>query len=370
MPAFTPSILAHYFWCAGNDVSLVPPRFLPQHESQWGWADCGPAMASVLDIQKLQVSYSSREVRPRPVLSGVSFDLMPGEILGVLGESGSGKSTLAASVLRLLPPNGHIGGGAVFFEGKNLFQATSEELRQIRGARIALIFQEPSLALHPMIRVGEQARRVLAAHHSAAKSALNEKTREIFAQLFPQDTDRILRSYPHQLSGGQRQRALIAQAIACNPAIVIADEPTAALDPVTQMEILSGFRSLRETLGLAMIFITHNPALLSGFADRILVLYAGQVVEWGPAETVLRSPKHPYTKALFESLPAISMENEKSRKNQLPVIPGNSSPSSLPRKGCSFEPRCALRMDVCTEFEPALVNLGATHLVSCFKYKD
>ena len=143
----------NYLWCAGNDVSLVPPRFLPQHELQWGWADCGRAMASVLDVQNLQVSYRSREVRPRPVLSGVSFDLRPGEILGVLGESGSGKSTLARRSLRLRPPNGHIGSGAVFFEGKNLFQATSEELRQIRGARIALIFQEPSLALHPTLSV-------------------------------------------------------------------------------------------------------------------------------------------------------------------------------------------------------------------------
>jgi peptide/nickel transport system ATP-binding protein len=327
-------------------------------------------MASVLEIQNLHVSYFSREVRSRPVLSGVNLELMPGEILGVLGESGSGKSTLAASVLRLLPPTGQIGGGSVLFEGRNLLQASAEELRQIRGGRIALIFQEPSLALHPTIRVGEQVRQVLAAHQSAAKSALSEMTRAIFTQLFPQNPVRILRSYPHQLSSGQRQRVLIAQAIACNPAIVIADEPTAALDPVTQMEILAIFRSLRQTLGLAMIFITHNPGLLGGFADRILVLYAGQVVEWGPANTVLRSPKHPYTKALFESLPEISTENEKSRKNNLPVIPGNSSPSSLPRNGCSFEPRCALRMDVCIECEPALVNLGEAHFVSCFKYKD
>ena len=327
-------------------------------------------MASVLEIQNLHVSYFSREVRSRPVLSGVSFDLMPGEILGVLGESGSGKSTLAASVLRLLPPNGQIGSGAVLFEGKNLLQSNSEELRQIRGARIAPIFQEPSLALHPTIRVGEQVRQVLAAHQSLNKNDLNQRTQEIFTQLFPQETDRILRSYPHQLSGGQRQRALIAQAIACNPTIVIADEPTAALDPVTQMEILGVFRSLRENLGLAMIFITHNPALLSGFADRILILYAGQVVEWGPTETVLQSPKHPYTRALFESLPAISEENKMSRKQMLPVIPGSSLPSSLPRKGCSFEPRCSLRMDVCKEFEPALVKLGKSHLVSCFKYKE
>ena len=327
-------------------------------------------MASVLEIQNLHVSYFSREVRSRPVLSGVSFDLMPGEILGVLGESGSGKSTLAASVLRLLPTNGQIGNGAVLFEGKNLLQANSEELRKVRGARIALIFQEPSLALHPTIRVGEQVRHVLAAHQSSNKNDLHQRTHEIFNQLFPQDADRILRSFPHQLSGGQRQRALIAQAIACNPALVIADEPTAALDPVTQMEILGVFHSLREKLGLSMIFITHNPALLSGFADRILILYAGQVVEWGPAETVLLSPKHPYTRALFESLPAISRESEKTRKFNLPVIPGNSSPSSLPRKGCCFEPRCSIRMDVCREFEPALVKLGQRHIVSCFKYKE
>jgi peptide/nickel transport system ATP-binding protein len=327
-------------------------------------------MASVLDVQELQVSYRSREVRSRPVLSGVSFDLMPGEILGVLGESGSGKSTLAASVLRLLPPNGHIGNGAVLFEGKNLLQIGSEALRQIRGARVALISQEPSLALHPTIRVGEQVRQVLAAHRSSRKNDLYERTLEVFTQLFPEDTDRIMRSYPHQLSGGQRQRALIAQAIACNPAVVIADEPTAALDPVTQMEILGVFRSLRETLGLAMIFITHNPALLGGFADRILVLYAGQVVEWGPAETMLKSPRHPYTRALFESLPTISKEDERSRKQMLPVIRGNSSPSSLPRKGCSFEPRCTVRMDVCREYEPPLVKLGELHFVSCYKYKE
>lgn len=365
LPAVT-----NYFWCADFYVSLVPARFLPQHESEWGWANSGQVMASILEIQNLQVSYRSSEVRSRPVLSGISFGLTPGEILGVLGESGSGKSTLAASVLRLLPPNGHIVGGSVLFEGKNLLQASSKELQQIRGGRIALIYQEPSRALHPTMRVGEQVRQVLAAHQSSAKNDLNERTREIFTQLFPQETDRILRSYPHQLSGGQRQRTLIAQAIACSPVIVIADEPTAALDPVTQMEILAVFRSLREQLGLAMIFITHNPALLSGFADRVLILYAGQVVEWGPTETVLNSPQHPYTRALFESLPTISAETEKNRKKELSVIPGNSSPASLPLRGCPFEPRCTVRMNICKEYEPALVKLGEAHIVSCFKYGE
>ena len=303
-------------------------------------------MASVLEIQDLQVSYRSREGVWSAALAGVSFGLMPGEIIGVLGESGSGKSTLAVSLVRLLPRNGEIIRGAVHFEGKDLLRAKPDELQQIRGRRISLIFQEPSLALHPTLRAGEQVRQVLAAHSSPGKSALN------------------------QLSGGQRQRVLIAQAIACGPSVVIADEPTASLDSATQMELLAVFRTLRERLGLAMIFITHNPALLSGFADRVLVLYAGQVVECGPAATVLASPRHPYTKALFQSIPAIFEERGSGRGTKLPVILGDSARSSLPRSGCPFEPRCMERMSVCREREPQLVNLSASHVVSCFKYES
>src|SRR5437016_6914403 len=276
-------------------------------------------MASVLEIRDLQVSYRSREGALCPVLTGVSFGLMPGEIMGVLGESGSGKSTLAASLVRLLPGNGEIIRGAVHFEGKDLLRARSEELQQIRGGRIALIFQEPSLALHPTMRAGEQVRQVLAAHSSPGKSTLNERTRQVFAEVFAEDADRISRSYPHQLSGGQRQRVLIAQAIACGPSVVVADEPTASLDSATQMELLAVFQTLRERRGLAMSFITHNPALLSGFADRVLVLYAGQAVEFGPAATVLASPRHPYTKALLQSIPSIFDERGRARRTNLPA---------------------------------------------------
>ena len=327
-------------------------------------------MASVFQIQDLHVSYRSSEGVLCPALNGVSFGLMPGEIMGVLGESGSGKSTLAVSLVRLLPGNGEITQGAVHFEGKDLLQAKPEDLQQIRGRRISLIFQEPSLALHPTLRAGEQVRQVLAAHSSPGKSALNERTNQVFAEIFPEEADRISRSYPHQLSGGQRQRVLIAQAIVCGPSVVIADEPTASLDPATQMEILRVFRTLRERLGLAMIFITHNPALLSGFADRVLVLYGGRIVECGPAETVLASPRHPYTKDLFQSIPAVSEGRGNGRKTRLPVIPGDSSQSSLPRGGCPFEPRCTERMNICSEREPALVNLSKSHVVSCFKYEN
>jgi oligopeptide/dipeptide ABC transporter ATP-binding protein len=327
-------------------------------------------MASVLKIHELHVSYRSREGVLRPALSGVSFSLEPGEILGVLGESGSGKSTLAAALVRLLPANGGITGGAIHFEGKELLQLKLEELREVRGGRIALIFQEASLALHPTMRVGEQVRQVLHAHSSNGKSALRETVSKIFSTLFAEEAERIARSYPHQLSGGQRQRVLIAQAVACGPRVIIADEPTASLDPTTQMEILGIFRTLREKLGLAMIFITHNPALLAGFADRVMVLYGGRVIELGPETTVLGSPRHPYTKALFQSIPTSLQENGKGRKAKLPVIAGDSSSAFSPTGGCSFEPRCLERMESCREREPALVKVSESHLVSCFKYEN
>jgi oligopeptide/dipeptide ABC transporter ATP-binding protein len=326
-------------------------------------------MASILEIQDLHVSYLSRHGVPQPALAGVAFGLARGEILGVLGESGSGKSTLAAALVRLLPSNGQITRGAVFLEGKDLFQLKLEELRQIRGGRIALIFQEPSLALHPTMRAGEQVRQVLAAHGSAAKSALREKTRQVFSTLFSEEAGRVAQSYPHQLSGGQRQRVLVAQAISCRPSVIIADEPTASLDPSTQLEILGIFRTLKEQLGLGMIFITHNPALLAGFADRVMVLYGGRVAELGPAGTVLASPRHPYTRALFQSIPASLEESAAGRKTKLPALPSDSSPSSMPRGGCCFEPRCPERMEICREREPVVVNLSAAHTVFCIKYE-
>lgn len=341
---------------------------LPQHELEDGRKRV-QRMTTILEIQDLHVSYRSRGGGLSPALTGVSFGLMPGEIMGVLGESGSGKSTLAGSLVRLLPGNACITRGTVRFEGKDLLRATPDELRQIRGRRISLIFQEPSLALHPTMRVGEQVRHVLAAHDSSGESALNERTRQVFAELFSEAADRIRSSYPHQLSGGQRQRVLIAQAIACGSSVVIADEPTASLDPTTQMEILGVFRKLRERLDLAMIFITHNPALLFGFADRVLVLYAGEVAECGPVEAVLTSPRHPYAKALFQSIPSVCDKSRNSCKTKLPAILSDSSRPSLAIRGCPFEPRCAERMEICKEREPAPVNLSASHTVSCFKYE-
>lgn len=325
-------------------------------------------MSTLLDVRELHVAYRMRAGGDYPALAGVSFGVQAGETLGVLGESGSGKSTLAAAMVRLLPANGEIQKGAVRFEGRDLLGAEPRELQKIRGGRVGLIFQEPSMALHPTIRVGEQVSDVLAAHVAMGRSERREKSLQVLGNLFPAEAKRIAESYPHQLSGGQRQRVLLAQAIACGPAMVIADEPTVSLDPSTQQEILGHFRLLRQELNLAMILITHNPAVLAGLADRILVLYAGRVAELGPTKKVLTSPQHPYTQALLQCLPPRFAEEPFPRKSKLTVIAGESPNLAQSGSGCRFEPRCKERMEICTAREPAAMPVSDTHVVACFKY--
>jgi oligopeptide/dipeptide ABC transporter ATP-binding protein len=329
-------------------------------------------MPPLLDVQNLHVSYAARTGQCSTALANVSFALQPGETLGVLGESGSGKSTLAAALLGLLPANGRIERGAVYFEGQDLLRAAPRELEKIRGDRLALIFQEPSLALHPAIRVAEQVADVIAAHKSFGRRGVRERARQILAAVFPTETDRIANSYPHQLSGGQRARVLIAQAISCGPSLIVADEPTASLDPETQREILALFRDLRQRFNLSMIWITHNPLLLEAFADRVLVLYAGRVVETGPTSNVLSSPRHPYTQALLRCLPPRIENSFANHKEYLPVIPGEALGSVVASEGCHclFAPRCIERMVICAERQPEMVQLSSRHEASCFKLVD
>jgi oligopeptide/dipeptide ABC transporter ATP-binding protein len=299
----------------------------------------------------------------------VSFAVGAGEILAVLGESGSGKSTLAASLLQLLPENARIAGGEILLQRSDVVRMSAAELRRVRGSGVSIIFQEPSVALHPTMRIGTQICEVLRAHGTKNARERHTRAREILAKVFAGDIERIFSSYPHELSGGERQRALIAQAIACEPALVVADEPTASLDATTQREILALFQSLRDELGIAFIFITHNPMLLAGFADRVLVLYAGKVAEVGPTEAVLRSPRHPYTQALLKCLPWIDGgEIWRPAKTLLPVIEGVAPSLEVLSQGCVFEPRCDERMELCKVREPAAATLVNHREVACLKF--
>lgn len=325
-------------------------------------------MSPLLEVRDLHVSYYSRAADVCHAVAGVSFDVNAGEVLGVLGESGSGKSTLATSLMRLLPANARIQRGQIRFQGQDLLRVSPRELRKIRGSRIGLIFQEPSLALHPTIRVGRQISEVLSAHETLDRRALDEKTAQVLAKVFSEDAHRIAGSYPHQLSGGQRQRVLTAQAIACNPPLLIADEPTASLDPSTQQEILDLFHTLHQQLRCAIILITHNPALLLNFADRVLVLYAGKVAEIGPTKEILSSPQHPYTRALLKCLPPPITDELAPRKTKLTVIPGDAPNLGHHAHGCRFEPRCPDRIAACATSEPAEVKLHPLHAISCFRY--
>lgn len=333
-------------------------------------------MTALLEVEDLGVSYGASNGARTVALGGVNLRLEAGETLGVLGESGSGKSTLATALLGMLPPNARVEGGAVRLAGHDLLRCDTRELRKIRGERMALIFQEPSQALHPALRVAEQVRDVLTAHKNLSRVALREKAMQVLAAVFPTETERIAQSYPHQLSGGQRARVLIAQAICCEPALIVADEPTASLDPETQLEILFLFQRLREEFHLSLIWITHNPALLAGFADRVMVLYAGRVAEIGPTAEVLLSPRHPYTEALLRCLPPATGDGLAARKKALSVIRGEAPVTGLDADRCLFEARCDDRRDVCGERKPAMTQLigglgdglGGGHAVSCVKY--
>lgn len=330
----------------------------------------GNAPVPALEVYGLSVSYSLDTGISIPAIVDMSFDLHSGEILGVLGESGSGKSTLAAAILNLLPPTGVIHGGRILRGGRDILRASSRELDAIRGREIVMIRSEPSIALHPTMRIRDQVKDILAAHTYGSRKARRERSRDLFSYLFGKDAARVASSYPHQLSGGQQQRSLIAMALACEPSVVIADEPTALLDPETRNEILCLFDSLRRLFDVAVILITHSPALLAGLADRVLVLYAGHVAEIGPAEVVLSTPLHPYTRALLRCLLPSADSGNVSHRTKLNAIPGESPRPGQTLPGCHFEPRCTERIEMCGSRNPVPVLAGPAHFVSCFHYCD
>ncbi len=296
-------------------------------------------------------------------VNDVSFSVRRGETLCLVGESGSGKSLTALSIMRLVPPPGVILGGAIRFEDRDLSALDEREMCRIRGNRIALIFQEPMTALNPVFTVGDQIAETLVVHGRMNwRAARAEAVRLMEAVRIPDAASRA-RDYPHQLSGGQRQRVLIAIALACTPALVIADEPTTALDVTIQAQVLDLLRELQQEHGLSLLLITHDLGVVAEMADRVAVMYAGRIVEEGPVADLFGRPQHPYTKGLLESLPKSRASAGTERK--LHAIDGSVPTLSNLPPGCAFEPRCAERVEICRRDVPALIPLGADRAARC-----
>ncbi len=300
-------------------------------------------------------------------VNGVSYKLYEGETLGVVGESGSGKSVHVLSIMGLIPsPPGKIERGEVFFRGRDLLKLTAEEMRAVRGAEIAMVFQDPMTSLNPVLTIGTQITEALKLHLGMSDKEANERAASLLTMVGIPDAAKRLNNYPHQFSGGMRQRAMIAMALSCNPKLLIADEPTTALDVTIQAQILDLVRRLRDEIGMAMIWITHDLGIVAGLADTVQVMYGGRIVERGPSKDVFKDTRHPYTLGLLKSLPR---HDKRSSGEKLTQIEGSPPDMRIEPKGCPFAARCAYRIDRCTEEMPPLeVADGSTadHLKACW----
>jgi peptide/nickel transport system ATP-binding protein len=320
--------------------------------------------APLLEVQDLRTFFHAEGTVARAV-DGVSFTVGPGETLAIVGESGSGKSVTSLSIMRLVPiPPGEIAGGRVLFRGRDLLALPEPEMRHIRGNEIGMIFQEPMSSLNPLLTVGEQISEVVRLHQGLGRTAARQRAIEMLGRVNIPDPERRAREYPHRLSGGMRQRVMIAMALACRPALLIADEPTTALDVTIQAQILHLIRALQIEMSMSVLFITHNLGVVAQVADRVAVMYAGRIVEQGDVRTVFAAPLHPYTRALLRSIPRVeAVGRDPSRR--LLSIPGQvPSPVALP-PGCSYAPRCPLADDVCRTAMPPLAEVIAEHDVRC-----
>jgi oligopeptide/dipeptide ABC transporter ATP-binding protein len=321
-------------------------------------------LAQIID---LTITYSSGSAPPVQALDRARLEIHRGEVVGLLGESGSGKSTLASAILRLLPLNAQRASGRVVFRGRDLLTLPEPELRKVRGKELCLISQDPALALNPVIRVGDQIAEVIRAHMPMLSSDRKQRVEQLLQSVGLEQPEQIYSAYPHQLSGGQRQRVAIAQAIACHPLLVIADEPTSKLDATTQAEITSLLSEIRTQHGTAFLLISHDPTIFPGFADRILVMYAGRIVEEGKTGDIFRRPLHPYTEALIR-LSERHILTARSSRVRLPAVNGEAPDLTRTGAGCRFEPRCPEKMPACLNRDPEALMPEPSHRVSCFKY--
>jgi oligopeptide/dipeptide ABC transporter ATP-binding protein len=320
---------------------------------------------SLLEVKDLRVGFKTDDGFVGAV-NGLSYSVEGGSTLGIVGESGSGKSVNALSIMRLIPmPPGRIDGGTISLRGDNLLAKTEPEMRKIRGNDIAMIFQDPMTSLNPVLTVGDQIAESVQIHLKMSKKDALAKTIDMLRLVRIPLPEKRVREYPHQLSGGMRQRVMIAMALSCDPDVLIADEPTTALDVTIQAQILELMREMQERLGSAIVMITHDLGVVAETCKYVLVMYAGNMVEYGSAEDIFSRPKHPYTLGLLESLPRLD------DKNQTRLIPIEGQPPNLLRlpPGCSFAPRCKYRMPICDTPVPSY-DFGGGHLARCFLYDE
>ncbi len=317
-------------------------------------------MAPLLGVGNLRTSFFTSDGEVRAV-DGVTFDIDDGKTVGLVGESGCGKSVTALSIVRLLPGTGRIVGGEIRFQGKDLAGLPEQEMRRIRGNEISMIFQEPMTSLNPVMTVGDQIAETVRLHQGASRGEARNRAIEMLRLVKIADPQKRLGNYPHQFSGGQRQRVMIAMALACTPKLLIADEPTPALDVTIQAQILELIRELQGRLGMAVLLITHDLGVVAERADEVAVMYAGKIVESARPEVIFARPKHPYTVGLLDSLPSRG-----SRKKRLAAIPGMvPSPLDWPA-GCRFRDRCARADARCAAQPPPLIEIEPHHRVACF----
>ncbi len=314
----------------------------------------------LLHIENLCVEFRTHRGRFR-ALHGVTFNVQMGEIFGLVGETGCGKTITGLSILRLLPKSATIIAGIISFDGTDLLSLSEQEMRQVRGGQIAMIFQDPSTSLNPVFTIGSQIERVIRDHMGYSSKQAHLHACEMLTAVGLPDVERILASYPHQLSGGMQQRVMIAMALSCRPQLLIADEPTTALDVTIQAQILMLLRELQRKFHVAVILITHNLGVVAHTCDRLAVLYAGRVVEMGSTRAIFESPQHPYTLGLMNAIPRIG-----SRGHPLVAIPGSVPVDIGKLRGCAFAPRCAYAFERCHTEQPPLYSLDASHQCACF----
>ena len=317
-------------------------------------------MSGLLEVRDLYLEFKTSRGRLK-ALNGITFDVQAGEVFGLVGETGCGKTVTGLSILRLLSRSATITAGQVIFEGTNLLNLSRSEIEFMRGSRIAMIFQDPSTSLNPVFTIGSQIERVIRQHLHLGGREARQKALSVLEAVGMPDVKRILESYPHQLSGGMQQRVMIAMALSCNPHLLIADEPTTALDVTIQAQILKLLRDLQAKFSISIILITHNLGVIAQTCDRLAVLYGGRVAESGSVLDIFTHPQHPYTKGLMNAIPHVGVRGEK-----MSTIPGTvpSNPGAM--TGCCFAPRCEFAMARCTTETPPLFPVGDRHASACF----